>query len=230
MKSNLTTHLTVVLGLVVCLGAGLPGIAQGQNPPAKLTINDSFMPGSQLLFSDGNSVNHPELGPMYVDWRLASGDPCVFGWVKTADGFFFMYLYRGSNAGADCHDLIPPEQQRTFHLKFPATSGICTQLGLGIDTTTGTCELTGHTKPRVRAEKLFGKRAKETTVAFMFYLGADSYSLDTAGDISGAGDTRTLTNATRAAALRKLGTTPGGTPVGSPFVFPFDLTVTRVVQ
>lgn len=216
MKQAKAIHWVVPLALVACLGGWLS--ASAQNPPARLTINDNFMPSSQLLFSDGNVLNHPDLGAMYVDWRLADGDPCVFGWVKK-DGFFFIYTNRGNNLDTDCELNFPLETHRRYLLKLP-DAAICTGLGLGA----APCEARAD---RARAEALFRSKAKETTVAFMFHLGGNSYSVDTSGDISGSGDTRTLTNTARTATLRNV---TARSQVGAPFVFVFQLTVTRVVQ
>lgn len=221
MKLRKAIHWLGIPLLAVCLA---PVSAGAQ---VKMTINDNFMPGSQLLFSDGNAFNHPTLGPIYVDWRLTDGDPCVSGVVKK-DGFFFIWMNRGSDLGFECEEnFLDPNTHRRYLLKFP-DAVICTELALG----DAPCEVRAD---RIRAEKLFHGKASETLVAFMFHLGGNSYSLDTAGDISGSGDTRTLTNTTRTATLRKFGfvpgtKTPGSTPVGSPFVFVFQLTVTRVVQ
>ena len=208
MKCTPVNHRAWVVGLVVWLGAALPALAQKTNPPAKLAINDSFMPTQQLLFSDGNSVNHPELGAMYVDWRLASGDPCVNGWVKP-DGFFFIYTHRGNDLGAGCEQNFPAATHRRYILKFP-DSVICSALGFA----SAPCEVGAN---RIRAESLFRKNAQETSVAFMFTLGGgSSYTVNTAGDITVIPPPPTPAHSLMPLVLPRSGETPWAGRLSSP--------------
>ncbi|HUU15224.1 MAG TPA: hypothetical protein VM182_16160 [Terriglobia bacterium] len=222
MKRKRTACWLGSLALMICLGVGLSALGAkkpdgggggggggGVNPAAKLTVHDFY--GDPLLVSDGN-------GP-YVDWRLEDGDPCVFGWVKK-DGFFFIYTNRGNDLGLGCEQEYPGVTPRRYVLKFP-NADVCSALGLG----SAPCEVPAE---RIRAEGLFGRRAQESPVAFMFYHEDISYSLDTIGDVSGSGDERTLTNANRTAQLMLIGQGPQPQPVGSPFVFSFEFTVERI--
>ena len=213
------TRPAILMGLMMCLvityptlGAKKPGgdTGGGVDLAATLTINDLFT--GSLLFSDR--------GGSYVDWRLENGDPCVFGWVKS-DGFFFMYTNRGNDLGLECEQNFPDTTPRRYILRFPGE--VCSALGLG----PSACDVPAE---RIRADGLFGRRAQESTVAFMFYdAEGNSYSLDAVGGVTGSGDERTLTNLDRMAQLSVLGQGPKPKPVGPPFLFPFEFKVVRAV-
>ena len=226
MKRLQVTTLLSVLGLIVCLSAGgLVALAQkvgkpekgGVNPAAILTINDTFSPGVQLLFSDGKKEGR------YVDWRLEGRDPdpCVWGWVKR--GGLFMYTNRGGEHGIDCEDYTDPEEYRWYVVKFPGDSGVCAELGLAGDP----CEVEAH---RISSTP-FPKKGEETGSAFMFYYNDISYRLVSSGGfVTGSGDTGTVTNTTGTAQLLLISSRPKPQPVGSPFTFPFEFTVKRIPQ
>ncbi len=229
MKRTSVISLGLAAILIICLGAGLTAVATNQGKGKKgsgptylatLEINDDF--SGTLLSSDGKGL--------YVDWRL-DGDPCVKAKVEEK-GFFFIWFYRGSDFGADCEGPdgknLPPDKIRRYRLP----GSICAALGLGGDP----CE---PDRQAIRAENLFSKNAIETPISFIFHVfhndEEESYTLDTEGDITGSGDIRTVTNAWRTAQLWKF--PPKGShpkekpqPVGDPFFFPFQLTVTRVAQ
>ena len=200
--------------------ASLSGGAS-RNDFARFEIDDSSS-GAALL-SDGN-------GP-YADYRLSGGDKCVTAWVAP-DGFFFTYLFRGSGQADDCYQVYPLAVVRTFLLKFPPASGACAELGL--TPSDGICTLivdSTSEHPRIRADRVFGNNVQATSVAFLFKRGA-SYEvrLDKDVPIVASDPTRTLSNDSGTATLWKLGGKRGPVPVGTPFVFPFTLSVTRVAQ
>ncbi len=197
------------------MAASFSGSAS-RNDYAWFEIDDGVA-GAALL-SDGE-------GP-YADYRLSEGDECVTAWVAP-DGFFFTYLYRGSDLGDGCNTVYPLAV-RTFVLRFPAASGACAELGLPAPD--GICTLAVNStseQPRIRAGKLFAKNAQATPVAFLFNKGV-SYEVRADNDVyfSIDGQTRTLSNSSTAT-LWKFGK-KGAAPVGAPFVFPFTLSVTRV--
>ena len=221
MKKSHLFRFVLVLALVICLGMGLTAFAQkkdkekgkpgGDEEPTYVTleINELF-PGT-IILSDGKGI--------YRDWRLEGGDPCVKGWVKS-NGFFFIYFNRGSDLGSDC-EFAYPDEIRRFCMMFPED----VRLELGLEDTAYAFD-----SERIRMEVLFAKRAIETEVYIMFHYLGESYSLDIVGDIIGSGDTRTVFNTYRTAQLwrsipgpRK----PWREPIGAPFVFPFEITVTK---
>jgi hypothetical protein len=209
--------LALLIGVSVSLpllGAKKPGGGGGGgvNDAARFTITDNPY---YLLSSDGKGT--------YADWRLPDGDPCVFGWVDNGGGFF-AYLSRGNEHGDDCQQYYPEEQWRTYSLTFPAGTGICPALGLGDDNQP--CLLVADDMPRI-SFGLFAARTEESAGRVMFYLNGKSYQLECAGDVSGSGTTRTVSNTTRTAVLWLIG---GKKPqqIGAAFVFPFELTVERV--
>jgi len=205
----------LIMLAVILLAFALPAPA-AVNDAARFTITDNPY---YLLGSDGKGT--------YADWRLPGGDPCVFSWVS-GTGLFFAYLYRGNDLGDDCQAMypLPPEQWRTYSLRFPAGTGICPALGLGDDSQP--CALVADDQPRI-SFGLFGARTTESAGRFMFYLNGKSYQLECAGDASGTGTTRTVSNTTRTAVLKLIS---GKKPqqIGAPFVFPFEMTVERVPQ
>jgi hypothetical protein len=196
---------------VILLAFALPASA-AVNDAARFTITDNPY---YLLSSDGKGT--------YADWRLPGGDPCVFGWVDKS-GSFFAYLSRGNEHGDDCQEYYPEGQWRTYRLTFPAGTGICPALGLGDDSQA--CTLVADDQPRI-SFGLFGRRTTESAGRFMFYLNGQSYQLECAGDVSGSGTTRTVSNTTRTAVLKLIS---GKKPqqIGAPFVFAFEMTVERV--
>lgn len=198
---------------VILLAFALP-VPAAVNDAARFTITDNPY---YLLSSDGKGT--------YADWRLSGGDPCVFGWVDKS-GSFFTYLYRGNEHGDDCQQYFPEEQWRTYSLTFPAGTGICPALGLGDDSQP--CSLVADDQPRI-SFGLFAARTKESAGQFMFYLNGKSYQLACAGNVSGSGTTRTVSNTTRTAVLKLIS---GKKPqqIGAAFVFPFEMTVERVPQ
>jgi hypothetical protein len=210
MEEEVMKRLIVLA--VILLAHAQPAPAR-VNDAARLTITDNRY---YLLSSDGKGT--------YADWRLPGGDPCVFGWVNNS-GSFFAYLYRGNEHGDDCQQYYPEEQWRTYSLRFPVESGICTALNLE-DDGTGSCLLVADDSPRI-SFGLFARRATETGGQIMFHLNGKSYQLQCAGDVSGSGTTRTVSNTTRTAVLLLIG---GKKPVqiGVPFIFPFAMTVERV--
>jgi hypothetical protein len=197
--------------LAVVLLTFVLAVPAAANDPARFTITDSPY---YLLSSDGNGA--------YADWRLPNSDPCVNAWVAS-DGLFFAYLYRGSDLGDDCHVNYPV---RMYRLTFTADSAICGALRLGGDGQT--CSLVADDKPRISFDKLFAARVKQSLGRFMFYLNGNSYQLECAGDVTGSGNTRVVSNTTHMAVLKRVS---GKKPlqIGAPFVFPFELTVERVV-
>jgi len=203
--------LLAALSLAVTTTAGKPAAA---NDLASFVIQD--FEGAALL-SDSRGA--------YEDWRLP-GDPCVTAWAAST-GLFFAYFYRGSDLGDDCNG-ANQGPVRTYQLMF-ADSTACANLVLGSAPCTLNLDSTTN-QPRIRAEKLFGRTAVTTPVAFLFNKSA-SYEvrLDSEVGIDISGDTRTLSNDSGTASLWRLG---GKKPVrvGSPFVFPFSLSVTRVAQ
>jgi len=232
MKAN---RLVFVLVLSVCLVAGLSALAQekakggkgggkpsGTNYFATLDIVDI----ASGLYSDGKGI--------YEDWRL-EGDPCVKAWVKK-DGFFFIYFYRGNDQGATCEEdsELPDVLKRRYRLFIPDQIPIP-------DAFREAAALGNLDVERIRAEDVFSRKATETPISFGFHYDSDNdgvlehYNLDTEGDIAGSGDTRTVSNTDRTAQLWI--SPPQGShpkerkqPVGPPFFFPFQLTVTRVAQ
>jgi len=202
---------TYTTPLVVLFAFALAAPAMAADP-ARFVITDSPY---YMLGSDGNGS--------YADWRLSGGDPCVNAWVAP-DGLFFAYLYRGSDLADDCH-LVYPEGVRTYRITFPAGTRICPALGLGEDSQP--CLLVADDKPRISFEKLFASRAKEALGRFMFYRNGNSYQLECTGDVAGSGNTRAVSNTTRAAVL-KLVSGKKPQPIGAPFVLPFEMTVERV--
>jgi hypothetical protein len=195
-------------GLLV-LAAALAGTA-AVNDYAWFVIDDDFP--SAALLSDTRGE--------YEDYRLPEGDKCVNAWAAST-GLFFAYLYRGSNLGDACYTVYPGGV-RTYTLQFPEGSAPCTEFGV----CTLEVESPGQS-PRIRAEKLFGKSAQSTPVAFLFNRGA-SYEVRADENVYFVvdGPTRTLSYS-GTARLWKLGK-KGAAPVGSSFIFPFSLTVTRV--
>jgi len=175
---------------------------------AKLWINDNFRV-DQALFSDGLREG------WYIDHLIPdSPDPCVTGWVKT-DGFYFMYLDYSPEVGFGCSESLGFDPRR--YTIIPLES----------------CGITEPKNFRIRAEKLFGRKGT-TTVAFMFYKEDVSYEVrpDTEVQISGAGDSRTLTyydTATLWRITQLFKTEKVPVPICS-FPFPFQLTVERVPQ
>lgn len=202
-------RLIMLAFVLLAFALAIPAMA---SDPTRFSITDSYY---NLLSSDGNGT--------YADWRLSGGDPCVNAWVAP-DGLFFAYLYRGSDLGDDCHLQYPV---RMYRLTFPADSGICPALGLGGGGQA--CLLVADDKPRISFDKLFAARVKQTLGRFMFYLNGNSYQLECAGDVSGSGNTRTVSNTTRMAVLRQVS---GKKPqqIGVPSVFSFEMTVERVPQ
>lgn len=211
----------LLVAFVLALASFLPAMAQ--NRLARLTINDTYL-ASQLLFSDGKGS--------YEDHRLTNGDPCVTAWVDKS-GMFFIYMDYNADVGGDCNQNLlgnDPALVRTYVLKFPVASGICAALGLTADEF-GICTLGGETSQRLRADKLFG-RQQTTPVAVMSRRNGHSYSLEPNKEVAirGTGDTRTLTYFDTATLKEVFQAPQRPRPVGSPFVFPFQLTVDRVPQ
>ena len=197
------------------MAASLAGTA-AVNDYAWFVIDDT-VPGAALL-SDTRGA--------YEDYRLPDGDKCVNAWAAST-GFFFAYLYRGSNLGDNCYTVYQ-DGVRTYTLRFPEGSAPCVEFSLTPSGGLCTLEVASPTEyPRIRAEALFGKRAQATPVAFLFNRGA-SYEVRADDDVYPAvdGQTRTL-NYSGTATLWKFGK-KGAAPVGAPFVFPFTLSVTRV--
>jgi hypothetical protein len=199
----------VLFAGLLLMTASLAGTA-AVNDYAWFVIDDN-VPGAALL-SDARGA--------YADYRLPEGDECVNAWAAST-GLFFAYLYRGSDLGDSCHRVYP-EGVRTYTLLFPEGSAPCLEFGA--------CTLevaSPGESPRIRAEKLFGKSAQSTPVAFLFIRGA-SYEVraDESVYFVVDGQTRTLSYS-GAARLWKIGK-KGAAPVGDPFVFPFSLSVSRV--
>ncbi len=205
----------VLFAGLLWMAASLAGTA-AVNDYAWFVIDDS-VPGAALL-SDTRGT--------YADYRLPDGDECVNGWAAST-GLFFTYLYRGSNLGDNCYTVYP-DGVRTYKLQFPEGSAPCAELGLLPRNGVCTLDVASPSEyPRIRAEKLFGKSAQATPVAFLFNRGA-SYEVRADDDVyfSVDGSTRTLSYS-GTARLWKLGK-KGAAPVGDPFVFPFSLSATRV--
>ncbi len=197
------------------MAASLAGTA-AVNDYAWFVIDDNFP--SAALLSDTRGA--------YEDYRLPDGDKCVNAWAAST-GLFFTYLYRGSNLGDNCNTVYQ-DGVRTYTLRFPEGSAPCAELGLTPANGVCTLEVGSPSEyPRIRAEKLFGKSAQATPVAFLFNRGA-SYEVRADDNVYFVidGQTRTLSNSSTAT-LWKFGK-KGAAPVGDPFVFPFTLSVTRV--
>jgi hypothetical protein len=195
----------VVIAGMLWMAASFSGSAS-RNDYAWFEIDDSA-----AVLSDG-------LGA-YADYRLSEGDKCVTAWVAP-DGLSFTYLYRGSDQSDTCSQVYPGGV-RTYTLQFPEGSAPCQEFGVR------TLEVDNPADSlRIRAEKLFAKRAQVTPVAFLFNRGV-SYEVRADDNVYFVvdGQTRTLSYS-GTAHLWKFGR-KGAVPVGDPFSFPFSLCVTR---
>jgi hypothetical protein len=208
---------TLMFLVLLCAFAGW--IVAGSSTPATLTINDNF--GGTLVHSD-------MLGP-YYDHTLSSANPCVTAYAYST-GLFFIYMDYNPAFGSagDCESAVGIEgtnEDRTYSLTFPASSGICRALGLTVSGTDCTL-VTADNNARIRADSLFGKNASSTTAGFLFYLNGTSYTLhtDSSATIAASGTSRTATYYGTVSLMTVAG--KSSKQVGTSFVCPFQFTVT----
>src|SRR5579863_9988279 len=180
MIQNVKTRALMFL-VVLCAFAGW--IVAGSSTPATLTINDNFT---------GTLVHSDSLGT-YYDHTLSSADPCVTAYAYST-GLFFIYMDYNSAYGStgQCESTLGIDgtnEDRTYSLTFPASSGICVALGLSGPGTDCTL-VTDNDKGRIRADSLFAKGATSTTAGFLFVLNGTSYTLhtDSSATITGSGN------------------------------------------
>lgn len=207
--------------LLVLLCAFAGWLVAGSSTPATLTINDNY----------ANTLVHTDTLGTYYDHTLSSANPCVTAYAYST-GLFFIYMNYNPAFGppGDCESAVGVEgtnEDRTYSLTFPASSGICGPLGLTVSGTECTLALADN-KARIRADSLFAKNASSTTAGFLFYVNGTSYTLhtDSSATITGSGTSRTATyNGT--VSLMTVPTAGGkAQQVGSSFVCPFQFTVT----